>query len=77
MDQRTYLALIAPPGLNQREAEILVRRELRDRGEDPWPTMEIEVFPGGEACLLIARRCVRQRIYISAAALRVVIDHCE
>ncbi|MBE6968879.1 MAG: hypothetical protein E7442_01995 [Ruminococcaceae bacterium] len=77
MDQRTYLALLAPPGLGREEAEELVRRELRRRGEKPWPAMEIELFPGGEASLLIARCRIRQRIYISAAALSVVIDHCE
>ena len=77
MDQSGCLALIAPPGLSQKEAEALVRRELRKRGEEPWPDMEIELFPGADTSLLIARRRVFRHIYISAAALGVLIKHCE
>ena len=75
MDQRAYLALLAPPRIDRREAEKLVRRELRNRGEEPWPAMEIELFPGGEASLLIARRRDTPRIYISAAALSVLLNN--
>lgn len=77
MDQRTYLALIAPPHLSRSEAEALVRRELRARGEEPWPRMEIELFSGERTSLLIARRRETRCIYISAAALGVLINHCE
>ena len=77
MDQRTYLALIAPPHLSRGEAEELVRRELRARGEEPWPHMEIELFSGETAGLIIARRRETRRIYISAAALGVLINRCE
>lgn len=75
MDQRAHLALIAPPRLSRREAELLVRRELRARGEPPWPAMEIEVFSGSESSLLIARRREAPRIYISAAALSVLLKN--
>lgn len=74
MDQRAYLALIAPPRLSQNEAEALVRRELLARGERPWSRMEIELFPGGETSLLIARRRERARVYISAAALSLLLE---
>jgi len=77
MDQRTYLALIAPPHLSRAEAEELVRRELRSRGEEPWTRMEIELFSGEQTSLLIARRRDTRRMYISAAALNVLITHCE
>lgn len=77
MDQRAWLALIAPPHLSRREAEALVRRELRRRGEEPWPDMEIELFSGEKGGLLIARRRDERHIYISAAALGVLINHCE
>ena len=73
MDQRTYLALIAPPHLSRSEAETLVRRELLKRGEEPWPDMEIELFSGTGTGLLIARRRCFQRVYISAAALGVLL----
>ena len=77
MDQRSCLALIAPPRLSREAAEALVRRELLARGETPWSDMEIEVFAGAETSLLIARRREPRHIYISAAALRVLITHCE
>ena len=77
MDQRSCLALLAPPHLSRREAEALVRRELRRRGEEPWPDMEIELFAGEHTSLLIARRRDERHIYISAAALGVLINHCE
>ena len=77
MDQRSCLALLAPPHLGRREAEAMVRRELRKRGEEPWAEMEIEVFPGAHTSLLIARRRGISRIYISAAALGALINHCE
>ena len=73
MDQRAYLALIAPPRLSQNEAEALVRRELQARGEPPWNHMEIELFPGEGTSLLIARRREKARIYISAAALSLLL----
>ena len=77
MDQRTWLVLLAPPHLSRREAEELVRRELRRRGEEPWHHMEIELFSGEKGGLLIARRRDERHIYISAAALGVLINHCE
>ena len=74
MDQRTYLALIAPPHLSRSEAETLVRRELLKRGEEPWPDMEIELFSGTGTGLLIARRRGTQRIYISLTALSALME---
>ena len=77
MDQRSCLALLAPPHLSRKEAEALVRRELRKRGEEPWPDMEIELFAGENGGLLIARRRDDRHIYISAAALLALINRCE
>ena len=77
MDQKSYLALIVPGQLSQKEAKAMVHRELRKRGEPLWAAMEIEVYPGEGSSLLIARPRETQHIYISAAALRVLIAHCE
>lgn len=77
MDQKTYLALVIPGEPDLREARALVRRELKKQGEPLWPAMEIELYSGEGTSLLIARRREEPRIYISAAALNVLITHCE
>ncbi|MBQ2896409.1 MAG: hypothetical protein IJE26_06840 [Oscillospiraceae bacterium] len=75
MDQTAYLALLVPARLGRQEAERLVRETLAKRGEQPWEAMELELFPGSGGGLLIARRCWRQRSYISLTALSVLLEH--
>ena len=66
------MALVAPGIPTAEDAAKLLRRELRERGQRPWPAAEIEVFPGNGESLLLARPAAEERIYISAAALDIL-----
>ena len=59
-----YVALVASRAPSKGEAARLVRRELAERGEKPWETMEIEVYPGQKGALIIARPSPAAQIYI-------------
>ena len=63
------MALVAPGIPTAEDAARLLRRELRQRGQRPWPAAEIEVFPGQGESLLLARPAEEERMYISTAAL--------
>ncbi len=64
-----FVALHTDAAADEREAALLVRRALRERGEPPWGAMEIELYPGREGSLILARRAA-ERVYIAAWALR-------
>ncbi|MBR6115102.1 MAG: hypothetical protein IKQ10_07970 [Oscillospiraceae bacterium] len=58
------------PGLpSDDQAEAIVRAALAPR--DDWGALEIEIFPGREGTLLLARPA--RGVYITADALRFLV----
>ena len=69
-----WVALVAPGLPEAAEAERFVRRALTAAGERPWAAMEIEVYPGAEDSLVIARPVRGERVYIISGAARLLAE---
>ena len=54
-------------------AESLVRSDMA--GQEAWGALEIEIFPGRESTLLLARPA--SGVYITKEALRVLLRYRE
>ncbi|MDO4749291.1 MAG: hypothetical protein Q4A39_00450 [Eubacteriales bacterium] len=48
----------------EKQAEYLVRAALDRNGKEPWRGMHIDVFPGTDSFLVIARPTAETHIYI-------------
>lgn len=68
------LALLAREEVTRQEAAALVRANLRRQGKEVWRDMELELYPGAGETLVIARRRNPGRMYISAFALRFLLE---
>ena len=68
------VVLIAEHTPGKGEAVRLVRRELLRRGERPWKSMEIEIYPGAAETLIIARQSREESVYIDSRAVCFLLE---
>ncbi len=61
-------------GCDREGAAALVRSALVIDGQDPWPRMELDIFPSGEDTLIVARPAKDMIVTVADYALPFLPD---
>lgn len=63
------VALLLHRDIGGKAAAALVRAAQADAGLDPWPSMELDLFPAGDRTLILARPAGCVRVSVAEYAL--------